>query len=103
MKRECPIMITCNTENKYLKLQSGKESSARSYPHHFPLVIEKAEGMMITGVEGNVFYDCLCGAGTLALGHNHPVVIQAIEGVIKQHTPLHTLDLATPLKIEFMQ
>jgi diaminobutyrate-2-oxoglutarate transaminase len=58
---------------------------------------------MITDVEGKGFYDCLCGAGTLALGHNHPVVIQAIEDVLKQQTPLHTLDLATPLKIEFMQ
>ncbi|OAH58427.1 MULTISPECIES: diaminobutyrate--2-oxoglutarate transaminase [Bacillaceae] len=96
-------MITCNTENKYLEFQNEKESNAKSYPRHFPLAIEKAEGMMITDVEGNVFYDCLCGAGTLALGHNHQVVIQAIEDVLKQQTPLHTLDLATPLKIEFMQ
>ncbi|OKL35444.1 diaminobutyrate--2-oxoglutarate transaminase [Domibacillus mangrovi] len=96
-------MVTCNMENTYLEFQNEKESNAKSYPRHFPLVIEKAEGMMITDVEGNVFYDCLCGAGTLALGHNHPVVIQAIEDVLKQQLPLHTLDLATPLKIEFMQ
>lgn len=96
-------MITFKTENKYLELQNQKESNARSYPRHFPLVIEKAEGMLITDVEGKVFYDCLSGAGTLALGHNHPVVIQAIENILKQQIPLHTLDLATPLKIEFIQ
>lgn len=96
-------MITMNTEYKLLELQNEKESNARSYPRHFPLVIEKANGMMISDVEGKVFYDCLSGAGTLALGHNHPVVIQAIEDLLKKQTPLHTLDLATPLKIEFMQ
>jgi len=96
-------LIIINTENKYLEWQNEKESNAKSYPLHFPLVIEKAQGMMIKDVEGKVFYDCLSGAGTLALGHNHQVVTQAIEDVIKQQIPLHTLDLATPLKIEFMQ
>lgn len=96
-------MITLQTENTYIDFQIKKESNARSYPRHFPLIIQKAKGMMVTDVEGNVFYDCLCGAGTLALGHNHRVVIQAIEDVLQQQTPLHTLDLATPLKIEFMQ
>ncbi|GLB60901.1 diaminobutyrate--2-oxoglutarate transaminase [Cytobacillus sp. NCCP-133] len=96
-------MIKFKMENKYLELQNQKESNARSYPRCFPLVIEKAEGLMITDVEGKVFYDCLSGAGTLALGHNHQVVIEAIEGVLKRQIPLHTLDLATPLKIEFIQ
>ncbi|MGE8080822.1 diaminobutyrate--2-oxoglutarate transaminase [Peribacillus loiseleuriae] len=96
-------MMAINTKDMYLELQNKKESNAKSYPVRFPLVIEKAEGIMITDVEGKVFYDCLSGAGTLALGHNHQVVTQAIEDVVKQKIPLHTLDLATPLKIRFMQ
>lgn len=46
--------------------------------------------------------DCLCGAGTLALGHNHPVVIEAIRNHLDQGYPLHTLDLTTPVKDEFV-
>ncbi|OES44767.1 diaminobutyrate--2-oxoglutarate transaminase [Domibacillus iocasae] len=96
-------MITMSSNKSYLEVQEEKESNARSYPRRFPFVIEKAAGMMIHDVDGKEFYDCLSGAGTLALGHNHPVVIEAIEEVLKKQTPLHTLDLATPLKIEFME
>ncbi|MDP4097196.1 diaminobutyrate--2-oxoglutarate transaminase [Paenibacillus sp. P96] len=96
-------MIPVNVENEYLKIQNEKESNAKSYPRHFPLVISKAKGMIVTDVEGRRYYDCLSGAGTLALGHNHQVVIRAIEDVLDEQIPLHTLDLATPLKIEFMQ
>ncbi len=96
-------MIELNMENPLLKIQTEKESNAKSYPRHFPFVIKKAKGMMVTDTEDKIFYDCLSGAGTLALGHNHDVVVKAIEDVLKQQIPLHTLDLATPLKIEFMQ
>ncbi|WP_017728881.1 diaminobutyrate--2-oxoglutarate transaminase [Halalkalibacterium ligniniphilum] len=96
-------MIQINVENEYLKLQNEKESNAKSYPRHFPFVINKAKGLIVTDIEGKQFYDCLSGAGTLALGHNHDVVVEAIEDVLRKQIPLHTLDLATPLKIEFMQ
>ncbi|MCR8842090.1 diaminobutyrate--2-oxoglutarate transaminase [Paenibacillus sp. SC116] len=97
------MITTTNVENEYYKLQSEKESNARSYPRKFPLIIKKAKGTMITDTEGKQYYDCLAGAGTLALGHNHEVVTEAIKDVLEQQLPLHTLDLATPLKIEFMQ
>lgn len=96
-------MLELKDKKKYFKFQSERESNAKSYPRHFPMVIEKAKGIRVTDVDGKVYYDCLCGAGTLALGHNHDVVIQAIEDVLRKQIPLHTLDLATPLKIEFMQ
>lgn len=92
-----------NDQNDYLRLQEEKESNARAYPRHFPLVISRAKGMMVTDTEGRMYYDCLAGAGTLALGHNHEVVVEAIRGVLEQQIPLHTLDLATPLKLAFME
>ncbi|MBS5912031.1 diaminobutyrate--2-oxoglutarate transaminase [Paenibacillus macerans] len=92
-----------NDQNDYLRLQEEKESNARAYPRHFPLVISRAKGMMVTDTEGRTYYDCLAGAGTLALGHNHEVVVEAIRGVLEQQIPLHTLDLATPLKLAFME
>ena len=66
-----------------------------------PLAIAKAQGVWITDVENNQYLDCLAGAGTLALGHNHPDVLQSIQNVITSGLPLHTLDLTTPLKDRF--
>ncbi len=91
------------TSNKsLLAQQERRESNARSYPRRIPIAIEEAEGIFVTDVEGKVYYDCLAGAGTLALGHNHPVVIKAMEQIIQDKRPLHTLDLTTPVKEEFV-
>ncbi|MBU5353337.1 diaminobutyrate--2-oxoglutarate transaminase [Paenibacillus silvae] len=95
--------MSVEVQTDYLKLLHEKESSARAYSRHFPLVIRKAQGIRITDTEGREFYDCLAGAGTLALGHNHETVVNAIREMLDQQIPLHTLDLATPLKISFMQ
>ncbi|MFD1175988.1 diaminobutyrate--2-oxoglutarate transaminase [Paenibacillus puldeungensis] len=95
--------MSVKLQNDYLRLQEEKESNARSYPRHFPLVISRAKGIKVTDTEGRMYYDCLAGAGTLALGHNHDIVLDAIREVLEQEIPLHTLDLATPLKLAFMQ
>lgn len=86
----------------FLKQQEQRESNARSYPRRIPIAIEEAEGIFVKDTDGKRYYDCLAGAGTLALGHNHPVVIEAIEQVIRDKRPLHTLDLTTPVKEEFV-
>ncbi len=57
----------------------------------------------VEDVEGRVFIDCLAGAGSLALGHNHPVVVAAIRQVLADELPLLTLDLTTPVKDRFVQ
>ncbi|MGA7507773.1 MAG: diaminobutyrate--2-oxoglutarate transaminase [Erwinia billingiae] len=85
----------------YLARQAEFESNVRSYPRKLPFAIAKAQGVWITDVENNHYLDCLAGAGTLALGHNHPDVLQSIQSVITSGLPLHTLDLTTPLKDEF--
>ncbi|SDM54949.1 diaminobutyrate-2-oxoglutarate transaminase [Fictibacillus solisalsi] len=91
------------TKNEFLlKQQAHRESNARSYPRRIPIAIEEAEGIFVKDVNGKIYYDCLAGAGTLALGHNHPVIIEAIQQVIKDKRPLHTLDLTTPVKEEFV-
>ncbi|GGB64339.1 aspartate aminotransferase family protein [Fictibacillus barbaricus] len=87
---------------KYLKQQEKRESNARSYPRRIPIAIEEAEGIYVKDADGKTYIDCLAGAGTLALGHNHPVVIDAIEKVLHDKRPLHTLDLTTPVKEEFV-
>ena len=59
----------------YLARQAEFESNVRSYPRKLPLAITKAEGVWITDADNKEYLDCLAGAGTLALGHNHPVSV----------------------------
>lgn len=87
----------------YLNRQASFESNARSYPRKFPISIKSAQGAWLEDVEGKKYLDCLAGAGTLALGHNHPNIVNAIKQVLESQLPLHTLDLTTPLKDEFSQ
>jgi diaminobutyrate-2-oxoglutarate transaminase len=87
----------------YLDRQSARESNARSYPRKIPIAITEAKGLFIKDADGQVYYDCLSGAGTLALGHNHPVVLEAIQQILASGLPLHTLDLTTPVKDAFVE
>nr|WP_107488854.1 diaminobutyrate--2-oxoglutarate transaminase family protein [Streptomyces subrutilus] len=84
-----------------LRRQAQRESAARTYARSLPIVPVRARGLTIEGADGRRYLDCLSGAGTLALGHNHPVVLQAIRGVLDSGAPLHVLDLATPVKDAF--
>ncbi|CDG82368.1 diaminobutyrate--2-oxoglutarate transaminase [Janthinobacterium agaricidamnosum] len=89
--------------NALLERQQRTESNARSYPRRIPLALKRAHGIYVEDTEGRVFIDCLAGAGTLALGHNHRVVVDAIRAVLDAGLPLHTLDLTTPVKDRFVQ
>ncbi len=87
----------------YLSRQAMMESNARSYPRHFPLAIKSAHGSWIEDVEGKKYLDALAGAGTLALGHNHPRIIERLKQVLDSGLPLHTLDITTPVKDHFTE
>ncbi|WP_325948317.1 diaminobutyrate--2-oxoglutarate transaminase [Pseudomonas putida] len=88
--------------NAYLERQSERESSARSYPRRIPLALVEAHGLYVRDSQGQFFMDCLGGAGTLALGHNHPVTVAAMRQTLDSGLPLHTLDLTTPVKEAFV-
>ena len=88
--------------NEYLDRQEAIESNARTYPRRLPLALRSGRGIRVRDVEGREYIDCLAGAGALALGHNHPVVVEAIQNALSQDVPFQTLDLATPLKDRFI-
>ncbi len=67
------------------------------------MAIRRAEGLYVSDVDGRIFMDCLCGAGTLALGHNHPATVAAIREHLDEGYPLHSLDLTTPVKHRFVE
>lgn len=85
-----------------LRRQSARESAARTYARALPIVPVRARGLTIEGADGRRYLDCLSGAGALALGHSHPVVLEAIRKVLDSGAPLHVLDLATPVKDAFV-
>ncbi|MEU0414245.1 diaminobutyrate--2-oxoglutarate transaminase family protein [Streptomyces griseorubiginosus] len=91
-----------STHEGILRRQSARESAARTYARALPIVPVRARGLTIEGADGRRYLDCLSGAGTLALGHNHPVVLEAIRKVLDSGAPLHALDLATPVKDAFI-
>ena len=59
--------------------------------------------MQVRDADGRVYLDCLAGAGALALGHAHPVVVGALRAALDSGVPLTTLDLATPLRDAFVE
>ncbi len=56
-----------NVQEEYLMFQRERESNARAYSRHFPFILQKAQGVVVTDVAGKQYYDCLAGAGTLVL------------------------------------
>jgi diaminobutyrate-2-oxoglutarate transaminase len=61
------------------------------------------DGVHLIAADGRRYLDCLAGAGTLTLGHNHPVVLAAIRSVLDSGLPLHALDFPTPVKDDFAE
>lgn len=97
------VMNNLQTNAEFMHYQQKRESKARSYPFRLPIAIRRAKGIYVEDVDGRTYYDCLSGAGTLALGHHHPEVVAAMKKLLDENRPLHTLDLATPIKQQFME
>jgi 4-aminobutyrate aminotransferase len=56
-----------------------------AYPRpDFKLVAERAQGVWVTDVDGNVFLDCNAGVAVCATGHCHPEVVKAIQNQAAQ-------------------
>ncbi|MBB5122202.1 2,4-diaminobutyrate 4-aminotransferase [Streptomyces eurocidicus] len=96
-----PTAQSSTAHDGILRRQSAREPAARTYARSLPIVPVRARGLTIEGADGRRYLDCLQGAGSLALGHNHPVVLEAIRAVLDSGAPLHVLDLATPVKDAF--
>jgi len=50
-----------------------------SYTRYYPLVVEKAKGLWVHDVDGNIFLDFTAGIAVCATGHCHPRVVKAIK------------------------
>ncbi len=56
-----------------------------SYPRpSFKLVTERAQGVWVEDVDGNIFLDCNAGVAVCSTGHCHPEVVRAIQEQAEQ-------------------
>ncbi|WP_051118126.1 pyridoxal phosphate-dependent class III aminotransferase [Vibrio campbellii] len=91
------------TPDQVLLEQAEHESEVRSYPRRLPIAIKQAYGCLVEDTRGQIFLDCLAGAGTLALGYNHPEINQALKEQLDSGLPYQTLDIATSAKTHFIK
>ncbi|HVX18593.1 MAG TPA: diaminobutyrate--2-oxoglutarate transaminase [Acidimicrobiales bacterium] len=79
------------------------ESEVRSYCRNWTAVFDRAAGSHLFDDEGNVYLDFFCGAGALNYGHNHPVLRQALIEHLERGAIVHSLDMHTVAKREFLE
>lgn len=84
-----------------LEYQQANESSAVSYSRGMPMALARGKGATLEDVDGNVYIDLFSGAGVMALGHAHPVVLKAAHEQIDKVT--HTLDIPTPTRKKLVE
>lgn len=91
------------TPDQVLLDQEQHESEVRSYPRRLPIAIKRAYGALVEDTRGQIFLDCLAGAGTLAMGYNHPEINQALKEQLDSGLPYQTLDITTKAKDTFIK
>ncbi|RLE55201.1 MAG: acetyl ornithine aminotransferase family protein [Candidatus Methanomethylicota archaeon] len=60
-------------------LEEDERFLMQSFVRWYPLVVEKAEGCILTDVDGNEYIDLNAGIAVVSVGHRHPKVIEAIK------------------------
>lgn len=78
------------------------ESEVRSYCRGWPTVMDSAQGSWITDAGGRRYLDFFAGAGALNYGHNNPALKQALIEYLSSDKIVHSLDMATVAKSEFL-
>ena len=89
--------------DEVLLSQEHYESEVRSYPRRIPIAIKTTRGVIVEDTKGQVYLDCLAGAGALPLGYNHSEINQVMIAQLNEGVPYQTLDLTTPSKDEFIK
>jgi diaminobutyrate-2-oxoglutarate transaminase len=79
------------------------ESQVRSYCRSWPTVFDQARGSRLIDESGAEFVDFFSGAGALNYGHNHPLLKQALIDYLSGDGVIHSLDMFTVAKRDFLQ
>ena len=79
------------------------ESEVRSYVRAWPAVWSRAHGASLWDEDGREYLDFFSGAGGLNYGHNDPAMIEALTRYLQSQGIIHSLDMATTAKRDFLQ
>jgi len=79
------------------------ESEVRGYCRSWPAVFKSAHGHTMVAEDGTEYLDFFAGAGALNYGHNHPVLIEALQKHLGEQGFIHALDISTTTKRTFME
>ncbi len=79
------------------------ESEVRGYCRSFPRVFSHARGSRLITEEGQEYIDFFAGAGVMNYGHNHPQLKRALLDYLAEDHIIHSLDMATVAKREFLE
>jgi diaminobutyrate-2-oxoglutarate transaminase len=78
------------------------ESAVRSYCRGWPVVFDRAVGSWLYDERGRPYLDFFSGAGALNYGHNNPTLKQALLEYLTSDRVIHSLDMFTAAKREFL-
>lgn len=76
---------------------------SQNYVKDYPLVVDKAEGMVLTDMDGNRFLDFAAGIAVCATGHCHPRVVAAIQKQAERLIHLCAIDFSYPQVVELAE
>ncbi|KKN29976.1 hypothetical protein LCGC14_0838650 [marine sediment metagenome] len=79
------------------------ESNVRTYSRAFPAIFTNAKGVFMYDDGGKQYIDLFAGAGVINYGHNNPRINGALIEYLQQDGILHSLDMFTSTKVEFVE
>jgi diaminobutyrate-2-oxoglutarate transaminase len=79
-----------------------RESAVRSYCRTWPTVFDRATGSWLYDEDGRGYLDFFTGASALNYGHNNPVLRRALLDYLAGDRVIHSLDMYTVAKSEFL-
>ncbi|EED36045.1 diaminobutyrate--2-oxoglutarate transaminase [Luminiphilus syltensis NOR5-1B] len=86
-----------------MNIFTERESDIRAYARVYPVVFDKASNARMTDEDGKEYIDFFAGAGVLNFGHNNEQMIKAVVDYLQSGGILHSLDLHTTAKRDFME
>ncbi|MDA4110839.1 diaminobutyrate--2-oxoglutarate transaminase [Mycolicibacterium holsaticum] len=96
-------ILTPLSESELPEVYTSVESEVRSYCRGWPAVMESAQGSWVTDTSGRRYLDFFAGAGALNYGHNNPELKKPLLEYLAGDGIVHSLDIATSAKTEFLQ
>jgi len=82
-------------------LSKSKSYEPQSMADQVPVVWDRAEGVWVTDVDGNIFLDFTSGVLVTNIGHSHPKHIKAVEEQAKRL--MNCYSFPTPERVELSE